>query len=111
MTATAFLVHPEATADPAVVHWYVGPELAAMRCGAGTADAPTPLKCLVDAGVLAGAELADDHIATTLGAGRDWRTESAVVRHGVQDALRELADAVDAAPALTRDALLADVAR
>lgn len=99
-------VHPESTADPLTLRWYVpGPALPRAEGPQGRGA----LAALVELGVLADAEIGPDGIATTLAAGRAWSLEGATVREAVQAAVAE-ARARPALPPAERDAALRELA-
>jgi Fe-S cluster biogenesis protein NfuA len=75
-------VHPERTADPATLRWYLGRSLA---------DHPDVLRALdplLAQGVLREATIEPLAVRTTLAAGRSWAVDAAAVRAAVQDAVR-----------------------
>ncbi len=99
-------VHPERTADPLTLRWYVpGPALprAEEPHGGGA------LAALVALGVLADAEIGPEGLTTTLASGRSWPQEGAAVREAVQ-ATVAAARARPARPPAERDAALRQLA-
>ncbi|WP_421732192.1 NifU family protein [Cellulomonas sp.] len=96
---TLLPLHPESTADPSTVAWYVGP----------TRPSPTeppPLSALREAGVLDSFVVEPEHVRTTLAPGRTWAEESARVRDAVRAGLAAAPPGPD-----ERDRLLLAAAR
>lgn len=81
-TAERIAVHPERTADPATLRWYLGRSLVEHP------DVLRPLDHLVAAGALREVGIESLAVRTTLAAGRSWAVEATGVRAAVQDAVR-----------------------
>lgn len=99
---TLLPLHPETTADPSTVAWYVGPTPPTPP----SPTEPSALLALRDAGVLDSFVFGPEHVRTTLAPGRTWAEESARVRDAVRAGLATAPSGRD-----ERDRLLLAAAR